>query len=197
MTESADSDLPNIKHFTKTENLLNNKMNNEEITNKKKLTVKNESEINYQKSQLADAISSSSSQSSEPHFETSLVRCLKNETKKISSAKRELNSKIIEEGETRLFDLIRKKHFLAEKTCANYTSKIKMKHCIPQGRIQIDYISKQCRIFENHQGGPYKMPPKPPWLSDKLSESTPYDTNSLDYFESLYVNQSDGHNKKY
>ncbi|MEM7375589.1 MAG: reverse transcriptase domain-containing protein [Bacteroidota bacterium] len=79
----------------------------------------------------------------------------------------------------------------------NHTlSEIRTKYWIPQGRAEVKYVLKRCKICRKHQGGPYKMPAMSPWPKSKLTRSIPFKRTGLDYFGPLYVKQTDGSTQK-
>ena len=79
----------------------------------------------------------------------------------------------------------------------NHTlSEMRTQYWIPQGRAEVKYTLKRCRICRKHQGGPYKMPAMSPWPKSKLIRSVPFDKTGLDYFGPLFVKQTDGSHQK-
>ena len=63
----------------------------------------------------------------------------------------------------------------------------RVEYWIPQGRLQVKRVLKQCMICQQVEGGAFKMPRMPPWPRERVTEALPFEYTGLDYFGPLHV----------
>ena len=70
---------------------------------------------------------------------------------------------------------------------AHTLSQLRYTYWIPQGRVTVRQILKQCVPCRKHQTGPYVMPRMPPLPKERVSQSPPFTFTGLDYLGPLTV----------
>ena len=66
-------------------------------------------------------------------------------------------------------------------------AQIRQTYWIPQGRVEVRKVLKQCILCRKYGGGPFQLPKMPIWPKEHVSRSEPFQFTGLDYLGPLLI----------
>ena len=66
-------------------------------------------------------------------------------------------------------------------------AEIRQNYWIPRGRSEVRKVLNNCKVCQQTEGGPFKMPKMPPWPKERVMQSIPFEYTGVDYFGPMYV----------
>lgn len=95
-------------------------------------------------------------------------------------------------------NLIKKTHQENYHVGVNHTLSIIRKHFwIPQGKVQVIKVLRQCPRCIKHGGGPFKLPDTPSLPKERVNYSSPFTFTGLDYLGPVLVKTDQGTTKRW
>ena len=70
---------------------------------------------------------------------------------------------------------------------AHTLAQIREEYWIPQGRVEVKSVLSKCVVCRKQEGPSFQLLSMPPWPTERVSRSSPFQFVGLDYMGPIYV----------